>query len=65
MVLYCTFCVHRYLLTVKNGFSLKIKDGPDLAVSPSEIPGGILVIFYENIDGKIEYAMTNDTLIQP
>ena len=52
-------------MTVKNGFSLKIKDGPDLAVSPSEIPGGILVIFYENIDGKIDYAMTNDTLIQP
>ena len=55
----------RARMTVKNGFSLKIKDGPDLAVSPSEIPGGILVIFYENIDGKIDYAMTNDTLIQP
>ena len=52
-------------MTVKNGFSLKIKDGPDLAVSPSEIPAGMLVIFYENIDGKIVYAMTNDTLIQP
>ena len=55
----------RARMTVKNGFSLKIKDGPDLAVSPSEIPAGMLVIFYENIDGKIVYAMTNDTLIQP
>ena len=55
----------RARMTVKNGFSLKIKDGPDLAVCPSEIPGGILVIFYENIDGKFDYAMTNDTHIQP
>lgn len=55
----------RARITVKNGFSLKIKDGPDLAVSPSEIPGGILVIFYENSEGKIDYAMTNDTLIRP
>jgi hypothetical protein len=55
----------RTRISTANGFVLQMKDSPEVAVSPSEAPGHLLVIFYENLDGKIEFAVTNDTLINP
>lgn len=55
----------RTRISTANGFILKIQGAPEVAVSPSEVPGGVLIIFYENLDGKIEFAMTNDTLVKP
>jgi len=55
----------RTRLSTANGFVLKMKDSPEVAVSPSEVPGGVLVIFYENPKGEIEFALTNDALINP
>jgi hypothetical protein len=36
-----------------------------LAIGGSEDGGGMLVVFYENLEGKIEFALINDTLISP
>ena len=55
----------RTRLTTKNGFVLEIKSGPKLAIGGSEDGGGMLVVFYENLEGKIEFALINDTLISP
>jgi len=55
----------RTRLTTKNGFVFEIQNGPRLGAGGSEEAGGMLAIFYENLDGKIEFALTNDTLISP
>ena len=55
----------RTRISTANGFILEMKESPEVAVSPSEVPGGLLVIFYENLEGKVEFALTNDTLISP
>jgi hypothetical protein len=55
----------RTRLSTANGMRLRVKDGPEVAVSPSEEPSGLLVIFYENLEGKVEFAMANDVLIRP
>lgn len=55
----------RTRLSTANGFVLNFQDSPEVAVSPSEQPGTLLVIFYENLEGKIEFALTNDVLIRP
>ena len=55
----------RTRISTANGFSLELADGPAVSVSPSEVPQGLLVVFYENLDGKIEFAMTNDARISP
>jgi hypothetical protein len=55
----------RTRISTANGFVLQMKDSPEVAVSPSEVPGGVLVIFYENLEAKIEFALTNDVLIRP
>lgn len=55
----------RTRISTANGFSLRITDGPEVTVSPSEGPQGLLVVFYENREGKVEYAVTTDSLISP
>jgi hypothetical protein len=55
----------RTRISTGNGFSLKLADGPEVVVSPSEGPQGLLVVFYETLEGKIEFAVTNDALISP
>lgn len=55
----------RTRLTERNGLTMQIKDGPELSLSPSEIPAGFLIIFYETLEGGMAYAVTEDVLIQP
>lgn len=54
----------RTRITTQNGFVFKIENGPELAIGGSEEPGGMLAVFYENPNGEIEYALTNDLLIR-
>lgn len=55
----------RTRISTVNGFSLQLADGPEVSVSPSEGPQGLLIVFYETLEGKIEFAVTNDALISP
>jgi len=55
----------RTRISTTNGLNLKIKDGPEISISASDGSFGFLIVFYENLEGKIEFALTNDTLISP
>lgn len=55
----------RTRIATTNGFNLKIQDGPEVSVSASDGSLGLLIVFYENLQGKIEFVITNDILISP
>lgn len=54
----------RLRLTTKNGFHLSIVDGPELSIGHQEDPDKFLIVFYEDLEGKIQYAVTYDILIR-